>query len=121
MTTFCIQIAVTAVLVSAALLDLRSGRIPNGFAVLFVGLFGILAISTMTFNGALWQIGFALLVFAFGLVIYQITGTGAGAVKLMASAALFMPADRGFALLGLLLLLMFVIGLVVGVINRIFR
>ena len=121
MTTLCIQIAVTAVLVSAALLDLRSGRIPNGFAFLFVGLFGILAISTMTFSGALWQIGFALLVFAIGLVMYLIAGTGAGAVKLMASAALFMPADRGFALFGLLIFLVFAIGLVVGIIGKIFR
>ena len=121
MMTFYIQIAVTAILITAAVLDMKSGRIPNWFAFLFIGLFGILAITTLTLSAALWQCGFAVGVFAFGLLMYNIAGVGAGAVKLMASAALFMPIDRGFALLGLLIFTMFAIGLVVAIIGRIFR
>lgn len=121
MMTFYIQIAVAAILVTAAVLDMKLGRIPNWFALVFVGLFGVLAYSTMTLEIALWQVAFAVAVFAFGLMMYTIAGVGAGAVKLMASAALFMPSDRGFALMGLLILLMFVIGLVVGITNRILR
>lgn len=121
MMTFYIQVAVSAILITAAVLDMKSGRIPNWFAFVFMGLFGVLALSTMSLNAALWQCVFAVGVFAFGLLLYQQTGAGAGAVKLMASAALFMPSDRGFALLGLLMLLMFTIGLVVGITNRILR
>ena len=119
MMTFYIQVAVAAILIIASVLDMKTGRIPNWFAFIFIGLFGVLALTTMTLSAALWQCGFAVMVFAFGLLLYKLMGAGAGAVKLMASAALFMPADRGFALLGLLMFLMFAIGLIVTIFNRI--
>ena len=121
MMTFYFQIAVAAVLVATAVYDMKSGRIPNWVALVLVAIFGAFAFATMTLTGVMWQLIFAAGVFGFGLVLYVITGAGAGAIKLMAAAALFMPIDRGAALFGILILAMFALGVIVTIINRTLR
>lgn len=121
MMTFYFQVAVSAMLMLAAVSDLKSGRVPNWVALSLIALFGVFAFVTMTPAAALWQVGFAAIVFVFGLGIYAIAGTGAGAIKLMAGAALFMPIDRGFALFGLLIATMFCLGLLVSLMHRVFQ
>jgi len=89
--------------------------------LVLVAIFGAFAFATMTLTGVMWQLIFAACVFGFGLVLYVITGAGAGAIKLMAAAALFMPIDRGAALFGILILAMFALGIIVTIINRTLR
>ena len=121
MMTYYFQIAVAALLISAAILDLRTGRIPNWFAFVFAGLFAGMAVFTMDIASVAWQLGFATVTLVFGLAMYHLVGFGAGAVKLLACAALFVPMDRGFALFGLLIGTMFGLGLIVGIVHRILR
>ncbi|MFT4700474.1 MAG: prepilin peptidase CpaA [Yoonia sp.] len=121
MMIFYIQYAVAAVLIGAALSDMRTGRIPNWFALIFVGLFAVMAVTSLDTAMIAWQLGFAAGTLVLGMALFQLLGFGAGAVKLLACAALFLPMDRSFALLALLLGSLFGLGLIVGIVNRIYR
>lgn len=113
MTLNMIHIAAAVILLAGTLIDLRTGKIPNWLIFGLVALF-IAATFVMPDRSAiLWQVAFALGVFVLGLVIYAAFGFGAGAVKLLTGAALFLPMDRSFAMFGILLVTMFALGFVV--------
>jgi len=113
MTLDMIHIAAAVILLAGTLIDLRTGKIPNWLIFGLVALF-IAATFVMPDRSAiLWQVAFALGVFVLGLVIYAAFGFGAGAVKLLTGAALFLPMDRSFAMFGILLVTMFALGFVV--------
>lgn len=113
------QLVAGAVLVLAAVMDLKSGRIPNWVSLVMLVTFGVTAAMLLSWDVVLWQVGFAVVVFGVGLGLYALTGAGAGAVKLMAAAALFLPMERGFALFGILLVAMFCMGFAVNMLRRV--
>lgn len=88
-----IYAGVVAVLFWAAATDLKSRRIPNIQPLLVFGLFTILTITRLSAGdgllGALaWPLLAAMLVFAFGAVLFALRLMGGGDVKLMAAVAL---------------------------------
>lgn len=89
--------AMAAILIVATLIELRSGRIPNWLTALPVVVFVAVAISDADWLALSWQIGLAVAVLLFGLLLFVVAGIGAGAVKLMAGVALFVPLDKAFA------------------------
>ena len=91
-----IPLAMAAVLVVAMLLEIRTGRIPNWLTALPFVLFGSLLIVVEDRTPLYWQMGLAAGVFVFGLVMFAIGALGAGAVKLMAGTALFVPFATAF-------------------------
>jgi len=91
-----IPLAIGAVLVAAMLLEIRTGRIPNWLTVLPFILFAVLLAVAEDRTPLYWQMGLAVAMFAFGLVLFAIGGSGAGAVKLLAGAALFVPLNKAF-------------------------
>ncbi|WP_055685576.1 prepilin peptidase [Loktanella sp. 5RATIMAR09] len=95
-----IPYAVAAIIVVAMLLEIRTGRIPNWLTLLPFVLFAVLLVMSEDRTPLYWQIGLALGVFLFGLVMFAIGGSGAGAVKLMTGVALFVPVSKaGYAAL----------------------
>ena len=108
-----IPYAVAAVLIAATLIDMRTGKIPNWVTYALFGLFIVLVALSPDRSAYGWQLLFAGVAFAIGLLLYAMLGFGAGAVKLLFGAALFMPAEHPFKILGLLLLTMFLGGLFV--------
>jgi len=93
-----IPLAVAAVIVVAMLLEIKTGRIPNWLTLLPFVLFAILLFVSEDRTPLYWQMGLAAGVFVFGLVMFAIGGSGAGAVKLMTGTALFVPfAKSGYA------------------------
>lgn len=85
-----------AILIVAMVLEIRTGRIPNWLTLLPFALFvGVLALADDR-SLFYWQMGLAAGVFAFGLVMFAVSGFGAGAVKLMTGTALFIPFDKAF-------------------------
>lgn len=109
-----IPFAVAATLIAAVVIDFRTGRIPNWMSYIFIGLFVLLvAVSPYKVTFA-WQLGFATVAFALGLALYALLGFGAGAVKLLFGAALFLPMSQPVKIIGLLLLTLFLGGLLVN-------
>ncbi|MFO8126253.1 prepilin peptidase [Yoonia sp.] len=93
-----IPLAMAAVLVVAMLLEIRTGRIPNWLTLMPFALFAVLLILAEDRTPLYWQIGLAAGVLVFGLVMFAIGGSGAGAVKLMTGTALFVPLSKaGYA------------------------
>lgn len=88
--------AMAAVLVAAMVLEIRTGRIPNWLTALPLVIFAGLFFVVEDRNALYWQLGLAAGVFVFGLVMFAIGGMGAGAVKLMAGTALFIPWGVAF-------------------------
>ena len=103
-----IPLAMGAVLVVAMLLEIRIGRIPNWLTVLPFVLFAALLVVTQERTPLYWQMGLAAGAFAFGLVLFAIGGSGAGAVKLLAGTALFVPLGKAFVTGVVLLVIFFV-------------
>ena len=91
-----IPLAMAAVLVAAMLLEIRTGRIPNWLTVLPFVLFAALLVVTEDRTPLYWQMGLAAAMFVFGLVLFAIGGSGAGAVKLLVGTALFIPLGKAF-------------------------
>lgn len=112
-----IPYAVAATLVIATVIDMRTGKIPNWLSYIFFGLFIVLVAVSPDKAAFAWQLGFALGAFAIGLVLYALLGFGAGAVKLLFGAALFMPMEHPFKIIGLMLLTLFVGGLTVNLVR----
>jgi prepilin peptidase CpaA len=108
-----IPFVVALVLITATVIDLRTGRIPNALSYAFIGLFAVLVVVSPDKSPFIWQLLFAVVTFAVGIALYALLGFGAGAVKLLAGAALFMPVGRPMAILGILLAALFLMGLVV--------
>jgi len=99
-----IPLAVGAIIVAAMLLEIKTGRIPNWLTLLpfiwFAVLLGVAEERTPLY----WQMALAAGVFVFGIVMFAIGGSGAGAVKLMTGVALFVPVSKaGYAALVFLL------------------
>ena len=111
MTLEMIHIGVMALLVVAAVWDMRMARIPNWLVLLFLPLFALKAFLFPQDVDLLWQIVFAAVVFAAGFGLFAAGAIGAGAVKLMAATALFMPMDR-LGVIGLTLLAAVIGGLI---------
>lgn len=103
-----IPLAMGAVLVAAMLLEIRTGRIPNWLTVLPFALFAVLLIVAEDRTPLYWQMGLAVAMFAFGLVLFAIGGSGAGAVKLLAGAALFVPLNKALVTGAVFLVVFFV-------------
>lgn len=112
-----IPFIVAILLIAATLLDLRTGKIPNWIIYAFFALFMVQVAASPERSVFAWQLGFALGAFAIGLLLYAMLGVGAGAVKLLAAAALFLPMGYGWAMFGLLLVTLFSLGLVVTVVQ----
>ena len=91
-----IPLAMAAVLVVAMMLEIRTGRIPNWLTALPFVLFGVLFFVVEDRTPLFWQMGLAAGVFVFGVVMFAIGGSGAGAVKLMTGTALFVPFATAF-------------------------
>jgi prepilin peptidase CpaA len=89
-----IPLAVAAVIVAAMLLEIRTGRIPNWLTILPFVLFAVLLVVAEDRTPLYWQMGLALGVFIFGIVMFILGGSGAGAVKLMTGVALFVPLSK---------------------------
>lgn len=95
-----IPFAVAAIIVVAMLLEIRTGRIPNWLTVLPFVLFAVLLFMVEDRTPLYWQVALAAGVFLFGIVMFAIGGSGAGAVKLMTGVALFVPVSKaGYAAL----------------------
>lgn len=91
--------AMAAILIVAMALEIRTGRIPNWLTLLPLALFVIVVALAQERTPLYWQIGLAAGVFAFGLFMFSIGGMGAGAAKLMAGTALFIPASDALSTL----------------------
>jgi prepilin peptidase CpaA len=95
--------AMTAVLILALCIDIRTARMPNWLTLLPVVLF-IVQIATSGDPSAYgWQLVQGAIVFGLGIGLFAVGGMGAGAVKLLAGTALFIPTSNGWiALAGFL-------------------
>ncbi len=92
--------AMGAVLIGAMVFEARTGRIPNWLTLVPVGLFVILLVVSADRSAMLWQLGLGAVAFAIGILLYATAGMGAGAVKLLAGVALFVPLSKGWLALG---------------------
>lgn len=112
-----IPYVVAALLLVASFVDLRTGQIPNWVAYIFVGLFAAVVAISPDKSGYIWQVVFAVAVFGVGLLMYAFAGFPAGAVKLLAGAALFLPMSRTVAMILILIASTFALGLTVQLIR----
>jgi len=83
--------AVALLLVAAFVIEIRTGRIPNWLVLLLVAVFVVMFALADDRTALYWQIGMGAAMFIFGLVLFAVGGVGAGAVKLLAATALFIP------------------------------
>jgi len=91
-----IPMAMAAVLVLAMALEIKTGRIPNWLTVLPFVFFAVLLVLAEDRTALYWQMALSAGVFVFGIVMFAIGGSGAGAVKLMTGTALFVPLSKAF-------------------------
>ena len=91
--------AMAAVVVTAMVVEARTGKIPNWLTLIPPIMFAAVAFTAPDLGAVLWQLVFAAVVFAFGVFLVVAAGFGAGAVKLMGGVALFMPMGNGFVIL----------------------
>jgi prepilin peptidase CpaA len=68
----------------------------------------------------IWQFVLGAAVFAFGLVLFFVAGFGAGAVKLMGGAALFIPLSNAFYAFGVLVAVLFASAFIIVQIRKAF-
>ena len=115
-----IPFAVVAVLCYATYMDMRAGKIPNWSALALFGFFIVMVVMSgapASFGG---QLIFAGITFLVGLALYATAGVPAGAVKLLAGAALFMPPSRAVVLILILIGITFALGLLVNILRKAF-
>lgn len=84
------------VLIAAMIIEMRTGKIPNWLTLVPFALFIVVAAMAEDRTALAWQLALAAGVFAVGLLLFAFAGFGAGAVKLMAGLALFVPLDEAF-------------------------
>lgn len=101
-------LGMAAILLLAVLIELRSGKIPNWLTLLPFVLFIITAATSPDPRAFGGQLVLGAVVFAAGLVLFLFAGFGAGAVKLMAGLALFIPLEQGYLALGIFVASLFV-------------
>ena len=120
MTPDILSYAVAAMLLVAALLDCRTGRIPNWLAMIGVALF-VLKLAVFPGSVAIWpQLALALGVLVGGFGLFAAGAFGAGAVKLAFVAALFMPVEHALWLLGVLVAAIIASLIVFGTLRAVF-
>lgn len=102
-------LAVVALLLTATLIEMKTGKIPNLLTLLPFVLFIVLVGAAPDKSAYVWQMGLAAGVFVLGLLLFAFAGFGAGAVKLMTGLALFIPLQSGLTALGVLIASLFVI------------
>ena len=112
--------AMAAILISAMVLEIRTGRIPNWLSVLPFVIFASVLVLADDRAGLYWQLALSAGVFVFGLIMFAIGGMGAGAVKLMAGTILFVPWENAFYTLLVYLVVFFVSSLVFVQVRKIF-
>jgi len=100
--------AMAAILISAMVLEIRTGRIPNWLTALPFVIFAVVLILADDRSTLYWQLALAAGVFVLGLVMFAIGGMGAGAVKLVAGTVLFVPFENAFYTLLVYLVVFFV-------------
>ena len=102
MTPELISYGVASLLVVAALLDMRTGKIPNWLAMAGVAIF-IVKLAVFPDSVAIWpQMALAVGVLVGGFALFVAGAFGAGAVKLAFVTALFMPVGDALWLLSVL-------------------
>ncbi|MDX8353456.1 prepilin peptidase [Cognatiyoonia sp. IB215182] len=111
--------AMAVVIITAMVIEARTGKIPNWLTIIPVVLFAILVFVAPP-EYLWWQLAFAAAIFAFGLFLFSSRGFGAGAVKLMGGVALFMPLTNGFIIAIAFIVIMLVCTFVVVQSRRIF-
>lgn len=99
---------VAALMVLAVFWDSKFGKIPNWLALGLVAVYAAKAVLVGPFD--IWQVVFAACVFVVGFGLFAMGAIGAGAVKLLAAVALFMPRDA-LGSLGLFLLIAVILSL----------
>jgi prepilin peptidase CpaA len=105
---------VIAVVAVAMVIELRIGKIPNWLSLLPFLLFIAVAASVPDRSVLIWQLVFAVAVFAAGLLLFAFAGFGAGAVKLMSGLALFIPLAKGWIALAVFIGSLFLAGLIIA-------
>ncbi|MFT6076771.1 MAG: prepilin peptidase CpaA [Yoonia sp.] len=100
--------AMAAILISAIVLEIRTGRIPNWLTALPFVIFAAVLAMAHDRTPFYWQVALAGGVFIFGLIMFAIGGMGAGAVKLMSGTVLFIPLEDAFYTLIAYLVVFFV-------------
>ena len=108
----------SAVLILAMALEFRTGKIPNWLTLIPFVLFIAVAATTEDRSTLVWPLIVAVAVFAVGLLLFAFAGFGAGAVKLMAGLALFIPLSKGFIAVGIFFGSLFVFGFVLSQIRK---
>ena len=88
--------AMATILIAAMFFEIRTGRIPNWLTVLPFVIFAAVLAMADDHSPLYWQMIVAAGVFAFGLLLFAVGGMGAGAVKLIAGAVLFVPFENAF-------------------------
>ena len=112
--------AMGAILVVAFLLEIRTGRIPNWLTLLPLAIFAVVLIMAEDRSTLYWQIGLAVIVFCYGLAMFAIGGMGAGAAKLMAGTALFVPWGVSFYTFLIFLVIFFLSAFLIVQFRKIF-
>ena len=113
MTLHYAQYAMTAVLLLAMFMEMKTGRIPNWLVLLPIVIFAGYAIARGDLSAIYWPVGLAVAVFIGGLGLFAVGGIGAGAVKLLAGTALFIPKDQALWALGLFFAAFFVWAIII--------
>lgn len=102
------SVAMAAVLIAAMVIELRTGRIPNWLTLVPLALFAVVFVLAEDRSPLLIQLALAAVVFAVGLGLFATGAIGAGAVKLIAGLALFVPLGSAFYTLLIFLAVFFV-------------
>ncbi|WP_342075864.1 prepilin peptidase [Yoonia sp. SS1-5] len=103
--------AVLAILLTATVLELRTGKISNWIPLLLFALFIAIAATIPDRSALAGQLLVALAVFGIGLILFAVNFFGAGAVKLMSGAALFTPLDKGWITAGIFVVTLVIVTL----------
>lgn len=96
MITQYIPYVMSAILIVAVMIDVRTARMPNWLTLLPVVLFIVQVGVSETPSAFTWQLVQGLIVFLLGIGLFAAGGIGAGAVKLMAGTALIVPTSSAF-------------------------
>ncbi len=97
---------VTVIALWAAAVDFLYMRIPNGVHVALAAVFAVLVLPGLPWTETAARLGVAAAVFGIGLALYARGLLGAGDVKYLAAAALFVPAAPEVVLAWLVLITM---------------
>ncbi|MDX8348792.1 A24 family peptidase [Cognatiyoonia sp. IB215446] len=111
--------AMAVVIITAMVIEARTGKIPNWLTIIPVLLFVVLVFVAPPAH-LWWQLAFAAAIFGFGLFLFSSRGFGAGAVKLMGGVALFMPLTNGFIIAIAFIVIMLVSTFLVVQVRRVF-